>query len=196
MHGCVLQPLRSGRRRAERSAAGSKNALRMVSRPSKGFAARLCRRVGTVNCEEDMASRIEENEPAVLSRDLRDELPPSARPPAVLAARQAEWLAYLDQLPPYRRTLRERVVDGLRRVWEGPPPEPLTAEEMETIMRPREEDDDLPELVPPDDPERLAWEAHLRPHGIRPAASWAPRRDRKVFRKPGWRAWLRARLGL
>lgn len=52
------------------------------------------------------------------------------------------------------------------------------------------------EPVPPGHPDRAAFEAKMRELGIRPATSWEPRQDRKVFRKPGWRAWLRARLGL
>ena len=121
-----------------------------------------------------MAVRIEDNEAAVLSREHPQDPAPATAVglPAALAARQAEWLAHLDHLPPYRRTFRERVVAGLRRVWDGPPDEPLTEEEMRMIMRPTAEEDDLPELVPPDDPERLAWEAHLRSIGVRPAAKW------------------------
>lgn len=72
-----------------------------------------------------------------------------------------------------RRTLREKVVDGLRRAWYGPEPEPLTDEEMRMIMGPRDDEDDgLPELVAPDAPERLAWEAELRAIGVRPAKKW------------------------
>lgn len=72
-----------------------------------------------------------------------------------------------------RRTLGEKIVDGLRRAWYGPAPEPLTDEEMRMIMRPREDEDDgVPELVPPDDPERLAYEAELRAIGVRPAKKW------------------------
>lgn len=118
-----------------------------------------------------MGTRIEDNQTAVLPLK---EPPPRAEPPAALAAREAEWLAYVDSLPPYRRTFRETVVAGLRRIWEGPPEPPLTAAEMEMIMRPREdEDDDPPELVPPDDPERLAWEGELRAIGVRPARKWS-----------------------
>ena len=51
------------------------------------------------------------------------------------------------------------------------------------------------EPVPPGHPERAAFEARMRSLGVLPATRWEPRRDRKVFRKPGWRAWLRARLG-
>lgn len=71
-----------------------------------------------------------------------------------------------------RRTLREKLVDGLRRAWYGPDPEPLTAEDMRMIMQVRGDDDELPERVPPDDPERLAFEAELRALGIRPAKKW------------------------
>jgi hypothetical protein len=62
-------------------------------------------------------------------------------------------------------------VDAIRRVWDGPAPNPLTDEEMRMIMQPRE-DDGVPELVPPDDPERLAWEAELRARGYTPARVW------------------------
>ncbi len=121
-----------------------------------------------------MAIRIEDNEPAVLSREHPQDSPQAtvAGPPAVLAARQAEWLAHLDQLPPCRRTFRERIVDGLRRIWDGPPEEPLSEKELRMIMQPPDEEDDLPELVSADDPERLAWEAHLRSIGVRPATKW------------------------
>jgi hypothetical protein len=141
-----------------------------------------------------MASRIENDQPAVLPRDVSPEPAPGtvAGPPAALAARYAEWL---EQLPDPRPTLWERIVDAVRRVRYGPPEEPLTEEEMERIMRPREDEDDgLPELVPPDDPERLAWEAHLRSIGVRPAKKWNfPIRE--PIRKPG--AWdkIRHRLG-
>jgi hypothetical protein len=88
-----------------------------------------------------------------------------------------------------RRTFREKVVDALRRAWEGPPPEPLTDEEWRMIMRPRPEDD-VPDRVPRDDPARLAWEAELRSMGIRPAKNWTfP--DRKPRRRPS--LWERLR---
>jgi hypothetical protein len=51
------------------------------------------------------------------------------------------------------------------------------------------------EPVPPGHPDRAAYEDRMRALGIRPATRWEPRHDRKVFKKPGWRAWLRARLG-
>ena len=83
-----------------------------------------------------------------------------------------------------RRTVRRRVVDGIRRIWEGPPPENLTEEEIRWIMRPRDDEDDgLPERVAPDDPDRLAWEAELRAMGITPAKKWNfP--DRVPIRRP------------
>jgi hypothetical protein len=121
-----------------------------------------------------MAVRIEEDETAVLSQEHPQEPTPVTvvRPPALLAARNAEWLAHLDGLPPYRRTFREMVADSLHRIRYGSPEEPLTEEEMRMITRPPEKEDDLPELVPPDDPERLAWEAHLRSIGVQPATKW------------------------
>jgi hypothetical protein len=51
------------------------------------------------------------------------------------------------------------------------------------------------EPVPPGHPDRAAFEERMRELGVRPATRWEPRRDRKVFKKPGWRSWLRARLG-
>lgn len=50
--------------------------------------------------------------------------------------------------------------------------------------------------VPPGHPDRAAFEEKMRALGIRPATSWEPRQDRRVFKKPGWREWLRGRLGL
>jgi hypothetical protein len=48
---------------------------------------------------------------------------------------------------------------------------------------------DLPELVPPDDPERLAYEAGLRAIGVTPARVWNfP--VRKPIRRPDWRDWV------
>jgi hypothetical protein len=84
------------------------------------------------------------------------------------------------------RTLREKLVDGLRRVWYGPDPGPLTDEEMRMIMRPREDEDDLPERVPPDDPGRLAWEAELRAMGVRPAKKWNFPRRAPIKRPSVW----------
>ncbi|HEX5871202.1 MAG TPA: hypothetical protein VFY65_12335 [Longimicrobium sp.] len=51
------------------------------------------------------------------------------------------------------------------------------------------------EPVPPGHPDRAAFEARMRELGVRPATSWEPRPGRRVFRRPGWAAWLRARLG-
>lgn len=52
------------------------------------------------------------------------------------------------------------------------------------------------EPVPPGHPDRAVFEDRMRAFGIRPATRWEPRRGRRVFKKPGWREWLRARLGL
>jgi hypothetical protein len=72
-----------------------------------------------------------------------------------------------------RRTMGRVLADAARRVWYGPPPENLTDEEVRWVMRPRDDEDDgLPERVPPDDPDRLAWEAELRAAGITPAKKW------------------------
>lgn len=84
----------------------------------------------------------------------------------------SDWRPPLDSAPSIKRRWRDRVMDAARRVWDGPPPEPLSDEEMQMIMRPVDDDGDLPERVPPDDPERLAWEAELRAKGIRPAQVW------------------------
>ena len=93
-----------------------------------------------------------------------------------------------------RRTFREKLVDGLRRAWYGPPPAPLTEEDWRMITRPVD-DDDLPELVPPDDPHRLAYEAELRALGIRPAKKWNfPKRV--PIRKPGLWERIRYRVSL
>lgn len=51
------------------------------------------------------------------------------------------------------------------------------------------------EPVPPGHPDRAAYEEKMRSLGIRPATRWEPRADRRVFKRPGWRAWLRSRLG-
>lgn len=95
-----------------------------------------------------------------------------------------------------RRTLWEKVVDGFRRVWDGPDPGPLTDDEMRMIMRRAEDEfDKLPERVPPDDPGRLAWEAELRAMGVRPAKKWNfP--DRKPRRRPGLWDRIKYRISL
>jgi hypothetical protein len=95
-----------------------------------------------------------------------------------------------------RRTLWEKLVDGVRRAWYGPGPEPLTDEEMRLIMRGVEEEvDNLPERVPPDDPGRLAWEAELRAIGVRPAKKWSfPNREPR--RRPTLWQRIRYRISL
>jgi hypothetical protein len=108
----------------------------------------------------------------------------------------AEYRARLHREGLARRTLREKLADGVRRAWYGPAPAPLTDEEMRMIMRPGAEDDDLPERVPPDDPVRLAFEADLRAMGVSPAKKWNfP--ERAPIRRPGlWkRIRYRIRLG-
>jgi hypothetical protein len=132
-----------------------------------------------------MTIRIQDDPTAVLPAVPAKEPFARAEPPAALAELEAEWLAHLDSLPPYRGTFRERIVSGLRRVWDGPPERPLTQEEMDRIMRPRESDY-LPEIVPPDDPERLAWEAYLRSIGVRPATRWSAPIRTPVRRPTFW----------
>lgn len=101
-------------------------------------------------------------------------------------ARMGEYLS--------RRTLREKLVHGLRRAWYGPDPEPLTDGEMRMLPRSRGDEDNLPERVLPDDPERLAWEAELRSKGYTPAKVWNwPERNR-IPRATLWER-LRYRLG-
>jgi hypothetical protein len=130
-----------------------------------------------------MRSRVENDELMVLPGSTSQEPAPdtAAGPPAVLVAACAVRLGHL---PEPRRTLWETIADAARRVRYGPPEDPLTDEEVEMILRrAKEESDALPELVPPDDPERLAWEAHLRSIGVRPAAKWAVP-ARKPLRRP------------
>lgn len=87
-------------------------------------------------------------------------------------------------------------MDGVRRVWYGPAPEPLTDEEMRLIMRQvKEEVENLPERVPPDDPGRLAWEAELRAIGVRPAKKWSYP-NRAPRRRPGFWQRIRYRISL
>lgn len=58
----------------------------------------------------------------------------------------------------------------------------------------REAERYLPERLPPDHPERLAFEAELRALGLTPAKVWNfPRRSR--VRRPDWRDRLRYHLG-
>jgi hypothetical protein len=95
-----------------------------------------------------------------------------------------------------RRTLWEKLVDGFRRAWDGPDPGPLTDEEMRLIMRRAEEEfESLPERVPPDDPDRLAWEAELRAIGVRPAKKWSSP-NREPRRRPGLWQRIRYRISL
>lgn len=95
-----------------------------------------------------------------------------------------------------RRTLWEKLIDGLRRAWHGPAPEPLTDDEIRMITRQVEEEvENLPERVPPDDPGRLAWEAELRAIGVRPAKKWSyPTRAPR--RRPGLWQRIRYRISL
>jgi hypothetical protein len=91
-----------------------------------------------------------------------------------LHARLFGDLEPLPDTPLPRRSFGRVLSDALHRVWYGPPPEDLSAEEVRWIMRSRDEEDDgLPERVAPDDPDRLAWEAELRAIGIRPAKKWS-----------------------
>lgn len=105
---------------------------------------------------------------------------------------EREWLQRRVRL---RRTLHERLMDGLRRAWYGPAPSPLTDEEVRALMVPVEDDDDLPERVPPDDPERLAFEAELRALGIRPAKKWNFPRREPIKRPTLWER-IRYRISL
>jgi hypothetical protein len=67
-------------------------------------------------------------------------------------------------------------------------------EVMREIAEERAAEACLPERVPPDDPERLAWEADLRAKGYTPAKVWNfP--IRKPIRRPDWRDRLRTLLG-
>jgi hypothetical protein len=84
-----------------------------------------------------------------------------------------------------RRTLFEKVRDALRRAWYGPDPGPLTDAEMAMIMCVPDADD-RPELVPPDDPDRLAWEAELRAIGVTPARKWSAPAGKPVRRLGFW----------
>lgn len=88
---------------------------------------------------------------------------------------------------PIRDDRRHRLVSRLL----GLPTDEELAREME---QERVVEDVPPERVPPDDPDRLAWEAELRALGITPAKLWNfP--VRKPLRRPDWRDWLRERLG-
>jgi hypothetical protein len=147
-----------------------------------------------------MVTRIDE------TTDGWDPVPPGHADRAAFEARMRElgvrpatrWEPRPDRTTfkrPRRPTLRARLLDGLRRALHGPAPAPLTDEELRLVMRPREDDDELPERVPPNDPARLAWEAELRATGVRPARKWNfP--DREPRRRPGIWARLRYRISL
>jgi hypothetical protein len=103
-------------------------------------------------------------------------------------ATQVEELKIWRELPAEPRTdLRHRVLSRLLRL-------PTDEEVKREIAEERAAEANLPELVPPDDPERLAWEAELRSIGVRPAKVWNYP-IRKPIRRPDWRDWVRSRLG-
>jgi hypothetical protein len=92
-----------------------------------------------------------------------------------------------EPFPELRTDWRHRVLSRLLRL-------PTDEEVQREIAAERAAEANLPERVPPDDPERLAWEAELRAMGLRPAKIW----DfpvRKPLRRPDWRDWIRNRLG-
>ncbi|HEX2211571.1 MAG TPA: hypothetical protein VHG93_28045 [Longimicrobium sp.] len=92
-------------------------------------------------------------------------------------------------------TLRYKLVRVPQRIGYGPDSGPLTDEEMRIIMSRQEKEDDLPDLVPPDDPCRLAWEAELRAIGVRPAVKWRfP--DREPVRRAGLWQRIKYRISL
>ncbi len=137
---------------------------------------------------------IDETHPAVLLVPDRDEMEPDVNVPSYDVGTPEDRELFRRQFLA-RRTLREKLVDGVRRVWYGPDPGPLTDEEMRTIMRPLEDADDLPERVPPDDPGRLAWEAELRAMGVTPAKKWSfP--DREPVRRSGVWTRIKYRISL
>lgn len=90
-------------------------------------------------------------------------------------------------IPAPRTDVRHRVLSRLLGL-------PTEEEEARDCEEERMAEAILPERVPPDDPDRLAWEAELRAIGVQPAKVWNfP--ARKPIRKPDWRDWLRNRLG-
>lgn len=92
-----------------------------------------------------------------------------------------------EPLPDIRTDRRHRVLSRLLRL-------PTDEEARREIAAEREAEANLPETVPPDDPDRLAWEAELRAKGYTPAKVWNfP--IRKPIRIPGWRDRLRDALG-
>lgn len=93
-----------------------------------------------------------------------------------------------------RRPLAQKIRDAFRRVWYGPDPGPLTDAEMAMIMC-RLGEDDRPELVPPDDPDRLAWEVELRVIGVTPAKRWSAPAGKPV-RKSGFWGRIKYRISL
>jgi hypothetical protein len=108
-----------------------------------------------------------------------------------MASRLAH-LEAIEQLIPAdpERSWRYRLLTTLLRL---PTDEDEAAAAAERAVA-REAEKYLPERVPPDDPERLAFEAELRAMGIRPARVWNfP--IRKPIRRPDWRDWLRYHLG-
>ena len=103
-----------------------------------------------------------------------------------------EYLQPWDDLIPTapKRSWRWRVLTTLLRL----PTDEQEAAAAAAEAAEREAEKYLPETVPPDDPERLAFEAELRAAGITPAAVWNfPKR--KPIRRPDWRDWLRYHLG-
>jgi hypothetical protein len=101
----------------------------------------------------------------------------------------SDW-TWPDPEPTPARGWRYRLVTALLRL----PTDEDDARAAEVRAAEREAEKFLPERVPPDDPERLAWEAELRAHGIIPAKVWNfP--DRTPIRRPDWRDWLRHHLG-